>query len=454
MSNIATILKQARESARLSLEDLATWSRIEIGLLRDAETARTRLTAAQLDRVACAYGLRLHDLLDGQAGTAPMTLLLRSGADDPQLDIRSVLTTEVDQALGEFQRVIRDVAELDDLLGRHARPLPQISTPLTSKAIHPGDQRARDVRALLNLGADPIPSVKRVVESLGIFIVWVTEDQVARLVEGACIRTPRPAILVNIIEEGRHPWRARMTLAHELGHLLFDLTSPTRHVLVSPAGDGMLPPWLRELEQNARAFAACFLVPSEGIAEVVGNLDPTSELAIHAVGKHFGVGRTVVINRLQHVYGFTNEQRSVMEYGRRQLHHYEGDFSADAAPRETGLRGDPFQSLVGEALELGKITPDRARALLRIDLTEPLPFPHLPILSAPTMPIEQKLFRAAAMHLAQKDGGEGLVALEPEHTGEVWRVPVAEGGIGATERRLRGHLVLSDDGRIIHDRTE
>jgi len=44
---------------------------------------------------------------------------------------------------------------------------------------------------------------------------------------------PRPAILVNVLEPGRYPWRGRITLAHELGHLLFDLGDPKRQVLVS-----------------------------------------------------------------------------------------------------------------------------------------------------------------------------------------------------------------------------
>ncbi|TKD10084.1 helix-turn-helix domain-containing protein [Polyangium fumosum] len=452
MNRTTAILQEALRSASLSIEDLAMWTRIDLDILRDAEAGRTRLTAAQLDRVACAFGLRLDDLLEGQVGSAPMTLLLRSEAHaDRALDIRSVLTTEVDQALGEFQRVVRDIADIEKLLGRPRPTSPTIPDRTNPQKHHTGDHRARMVRDYLDLGLSPIRSMREVVESLGVALVWVSEDQVDRIVEGACTRVPRPAILVNIIEEGKRPWRARITMAHELGHILFDLTEPARQVLVSPHKNSLPPPpWLDEIERNANAFAACLLAPTEGVRDVVVPLDPTSEDAICAVGKRFGVGRTVAINRLQDVFKLTDVQRASMEY--RQPRRYDADFSADAAPAEIGLRGEPLRSLVARAVSSRALSPDRARAILGIARTEPLPFVGLPAeMTAPSVSAEHQMLRAASVYLAQTYPDAGLVPGEAKRNEAGWIVTVFDGGVGAIERAPRGQLIFSEQAKLIVD---
>ncbi|MDC0748108.1 helix-turn-helix domain-containing protein [Polyangium mundeleinium] len=452
MSRTTDILREALRSAGLSIDDLARWTRIDLDILRDAEAGRTRLTAAQLDRVACAFGLRLDDLLEGQVGSAPMTLLLRSAAHaDRALDIRSVLTTEIDQALGEFQRVVRDIADVENLLGRAPPTLPTIPDRPNPQKLHTGDHRARMVRDYLGLGLSPIRSMRKIVESLGVAIVWVSEDQVDRSVEGACTRVPRPTILVNVIEEGRRPWRARITMAHELGHVLFDLTEPMRQVLVSPHKYALPPPWLDEIERNANAFAACLLAPTDGVRMLVGRIDPTSEDAICVVGEHFGVGRTVAINRLQVVFNLTDVQRASMEYG-RQPRYYNADFNADAAPGELGLRGEPFRSLVAAGVESGKLTPYRARSILGIAQTEPLPFAYLPAeMTAPSVSAEQQMLRAASVYLARTYPDAGLVPGEATRDGTAWIVTVFDGGVGAIERAPRGKLVFSEQAKLIVD---
>lgn len=63
---MASILEQAQRSARIDLEDLAAWARIEEATLREALAGQRELTAAELDRVACVFGLRLDDLLEGK----------------------------------------------------------------------------------------------------------------------------------------------------------------------------------------------------------------------------------------------------------------------------------------------------------------------------------------------------------------------------------------------------
>lgn len=443
---IAEILKQALDAARLTVDDLAAWSRIDAKVLGDALVGRTRLSAKDLDRIACVFGLRFEDLLRGDAISAPMTLFLRS-ASEQDLDIRSVLTTEVDLALGEFQRVVRDIADVESALGLSTPTLPMIPDRTSSPQLHSGDHQARRVRDYLNLGLNPIPSMKKLVESLGIQIIWVSQEQVHKSVEGACTACPRPAIMVNLIEVGKYPWHARTTLAHELCHLLFDMKQQNRQVLVS-RDERRLPAWFGAIEQNARAFAACLLAPTEGVKHVVGRIDPTSERAIRAIGEYFGVGRTVAINRLQDVFGLTDQVRMAMEV--RQPEPYQADFSADAPPTEIGLRGEPLRSLLVQGIASGQVPPDRAREMLGVGMHEALPLKQLPgHLTAPTMPMAHFILRSANVYLARYSMQAGFVAGEPTKHGDGWLVPIFDGA--AHGYNECGHLLMDAEGQILKD---
>src|SRR5262249_43993613 len=119
------------------------------------------------------FGLRLWDLLDGAAGRAPMTMLLRSSTD-LALDLRAILTAEINEALGEFQRVVRGVDDLEAALSiQRPAPLP-IDIQRWPMGVHPGEHRARCVRAALDLGDEPIASMSAIAERVGVTVIWVT----------------------------------------------------------------------------------------------------------------------------------------------------------------------------------------------------------------------------------------------------------------------------------------
>lgn len=445
MAAIATLLRQARQAAGLSSEELAAWSRLPVEALRGAEAGSHRLSAEEVDRCARAFGLRLDDLLAGEAGRAPLTMLLRSDTGFA-LDTREVFTAEIAEALGEFQRVVREIAELERALSIEIPGLPRLDGARCPPGMHPGEHRARHARAVLGLADDPVPSMSGLAEQLGVRIIWVTAEQVEKMVDGACTTAPRPAVLVNLLEAGNlYPWRARVTLAHELGHLLFDL-APGSPIAVS-LDARRLPSHLEEVEQTARAFAACFLAPAEGVRRGVADRDPTSEEAIQWVGSHYGVGRTVAINRLQHVFALTDAQRSQMEL--RTARAYQGDFSADRPSEPIGFRGEPLLGLVRRALQSGAIQPSRARGILGLLSSERLPFPELGDLCEPPLRPEHQVLRRVMAYLAARH--PDLAPGSPDLIGDTWHVPIFEGGFGPGERGARGLLVVSLRGEIERD---
>lgn len=440
MDTPAVLVRRAREAAALSPEQLAAWARLELDRLNELEAGRAKFTWRELDGCARVFGLRVDDLLDGEGGRAPMTLLLRSDQAESGLGVQDYLTFDSCELLGEFQRALRDIAELEQELGLSQPALPTIAKGPKGE-LHPGERLARAVRKELDLRDDAIPSMVDLLHQLGVCVLWVSTTE--RSLDGACAQLPIPGVLVVLDEGFSSPWRTRATLAHELCHLLFDLGAD-RPVLLSPSqARGR---HLDDLERTAKAFAAHLLVPTSGVKLLVGSKDPTSEDAIGAVGATFGVGRKLVINRLQQVFGFSDDQRVRMEY-RYELNKaagYRADFTRDQPPERSGLRGEPLFGLVHQALEQGRIPPSRARRILGLSSTEPLPFDDLaPELRAPSLTPDVRAIRVASTYLFEKH--PGLFARDAEPLDGRWRVAVFDG------RSARGSLLIGPNDAVEHD---
>jgi hypothetical protein len=230
--------------------------------------------------------------------------------------------------------------------------------------------------------------------------------------------------------------------------LLFDMVGPTRQIMVSPAGR-RLAPALDHIEQVARAFAACLLAPTRGVEKIVGHVDPSSEEAIRIVGETYGVGRTLAINRLQHVFKLTSAARSEMEW--RTASPYSADFAADEPPLPIGLRGATLLGFLRRALEAGKLSPARVRRMLLLDPTVPLPFGDLGAVAARAVAPEVRIIRQANAYLAERHAG--MIAGPPVLSDATWQVPVFVGGVGGHEDTQRGVLVMSTQGAVVRDET-
>ncbi|MBI4917947.1 MAG: ImmA/IrrE family metallo-endopeptidase [Acidobacteria bacterium] len=461
MTELAEVLRAACQAAGTSGEVFASLAGVDHRRFEAAAEGRGELDFPEVDRCARVLGLRVADLLAGLAGTAPLGMLLRSSVDEG-LDIRALLVTEVHEALGEFLRVARDIADLERLLGVVIPELPRLGLLPAEPDEHPGERAARTLRAALDLGVEPVPSMRGIVEGrFHIRVIWVTEDQVDRALDGACTVDPRPAILVNLLEPERYPWRTRITLAHELCHLLFDVEASTRRAVFSPhhrrrAGAeprARLPAGLEEIEQRARAFAACFLAPAAGVRAAVGSAPPTTETAIRKVGERFGVGRVVAINRLQHVFGLADSDRFHMET--RLAEPYEADFAGDDVDVPLGLHGGALPGLVCAAVAGDRIGAVRARRILGLEPTDPLPFAELDAARArPLVARAEVMRRAAERILMQRWPEAGLLAAAAHEDDGGWRVEVVGGGVGARQPAGRGYLVLSGSGELLAFRVD
>lgn len=119
---------------------------------------------------------------------------------------------------------------------------------------------ARVLRRLWRV-AGPIRSMVELLEAAGVFVV--VEDFLDPEIDAVTLRAAQYHPHLVFVNAALPPDRMRMTLAHELGHLVMDAMT-----LVSPA----------ETERRATTFAAEFLAPIDDIAF---DLDRVSVRTVH-----------------------------------------------------------------------------------------------------------------------------------------------------------------------------
>jgi Zn-dependent peptidase ImmA (M78 family) len=155
-----------------------------------------------------------------------------------------------------------------------------------------GAKRAREARAALGLDpAAPLPDVLTVVEERAgrPVVVAALPDEVA----GACFRDAGGAVLWVSGSPGQVPARRRFTLAHELGHVWCEHDGSLELDTFETLSGRTSNPF----EVEANAFAAEFLVPRAGLAELVAG-EPTLDEAV-ALANRYGVSAIMLVYRLK-----------------------------------------------------------------------------------------------------------------------------------------------------------
>lgn len=160
-----------------------------------------------------------------------------------------------------------------------------------------GYELAEHARQRLNLGDRPISSMRELVErTLGIPVI---QTRLPKRIAGATIAVNDDehgevrGIVLNTDGENSKVWVRRATLAHELGHLLFDPIQHLEHVRVDTYQENEVDPQVTAtdyVEQRANAFAIAFLAPLDAVRNVVmtgRRADPVREIM-----ETFGISHT------------------------------------------------------------------------------------------------------------------------------------------------------------------
>jgi Zn-dependent peptidase ImmA (M78 family)/transcriptional regulator with XRE-family HTH domain len=180
--------------------------------------------------------------------------------------------------------------EIEQLVGvASGRSAPRASLPILVHSLPEAETAAARLRAFWRLGAGPLPDIAEVLEEHGVRVVAIALPPsvsglacLARRSRGA----PVPVIAINEADTGE---RQRLTLAHELGHLVLRI-----------AGDDLA-------EKTAFRFGAALLMPAEILWAEVGRKRRTISLAeLLELKRMFGTSAQAIAYRLRDL-GITGE---------------------------------------------------------------------------------------------------------------------------------------------------
>lgn len=445
MPSFGQALRQSRESAGLSLDEFARLSGLPVASLEDWERG-TPAEAASMDRCALVMGVRLTDFLQGEGERADVALLFRRTREASLEAARQqVLTLDTDLGLSRFCRAVYELRDLRAKLGLSPfTPPAELASAYDARprgGNNAGDHLARAARRALSLDpAVPVPSMRALLDTLGIPLVIAGRGEVDAQIAGASVLHPLPAML--LVPVWNSTWVTRMTLAHELCHVLFH--GQGFSVSTSQADEAQ-PRWNLDAdyagrEQEANAFAAAFLAPTLAVQQLLQGSRPDSEQGVKRVGAHFRVGKGVAINRIVDIYGLPESRRQALLGLRVQWPPGDGDVLQD---EETGLLQGQVRSLAFEAFSRGLITKTRVRSILQLPDAEPLEGEALPeALRAPVLGKEASAVRRCQFELLTR--GSPLIAETPAAQAGGFRVTLttpAGAQVGHVDVDGEGHLL-------------
>ena len=151
----------------------------------------------------------------------------------------------------------------------------------------------------MGLGKEPILSMRELVEErLGIPIVQAPLPGNTEIAGATVATTDKDGndargIVLNIEGANRNVWVRRTTLAHELGHLLYDPVEKIKNLRIDSYEEGEIDPQGGKdkdiVEQRANAFAIAFLAPNEAVREIV-SFPPSADTVTETM-RSFGIGQ-------------------------------------------------------------------------------------------------------------------------------------------------------------------
>ena len=295
---IEQALQKQREELGVTQRQLASAADKSLKTVERAEQDADQLELREIEHLAFVLGL----------DPAKLSIDERAGAD-PELGVRlRVLETESQASLAGARlspRTVLRFSEAASIIRSQLQLQRWLKKPDEAAKFKPsadygrlpymaGYNLAEHARERLRLGLEPIDSLRGLAEErLGIPIIQV---KLPTAIAGATVSAHgQRGIVLNTAGRNSNVWIRRTTLAHELGHILFDPEEELSNVRVDSydevarnAEHGDLP---RDVvEQRANAFAVEFLAPSEGVKSLVPSPASVSATSIAEVMSVFGIG--------------------------------------------------------------------------------------------------------------------------------------------------------------------
>ena len=253
-------LRSGRRASHVTQAEAAQVLGVPRSAISRMESGNRNISGLELHRLARLYGRDIREFLQEEfSETAPITALFRS---HPGVSLDALAK----ESLVLCAQLQRHVATLRALLGleRGLLSVPNYSPPVPGSkwdAVQHGGRAAAEERRRLDLGTAPLPDVTDLLEAQGISTAQVPlPDDIS----GLSLIDKDNGVLV-VANRDHHILRRRFSFAHEYAHVLLDRN---RTGILSHVRDrGNL------MEVRANAFAAAFLMPTEGVRAYVRGLE-------------------------------------------------------------------------------------------------------------------------------------------------------------------------------------
>jgi Zn-dependent peptidase ImmA (M78 family)/transcriptional regulator with XRE-family HTH domain len=297
---VGRVLRERREDLGLTIRSVASASGLRVELIEALEASKRR-PIREYERVARVLGLdeRMLSFRGEPIGNQGVAVRMRTLHDE-----RPVLSGSVVAALSEAAWVAMTQSRMESLLGL---PGPEVTfehDPHYGSAIIPayrvGYELADRFRNVLGFDGMPIDSMRDLLERR--LRVPVIQAELGDRIAGATIAAgEKRTIVVNLSGRNRNVYARRMTLAHELSHILFDPRERLRDLRVDEYDEldrreDQIPD---PVEQRANAFAVQVLAPRTVARDsyLNGGDNPVAEL-VHRYGISFTAARYQMWNAM------------------------------------------------------------------------------------------------------------------------------------------------------------
>lgn len=254
-------LRIAREARGLSQQAAANAIEVPRTAITQMEAGNRSVSTLELTKLAELYRRPVTYFLEEAVPAEDEDALIALHRVAPGLERDPAVREQVDRCLG----LCREGVVLEGLLGyapRSGPPAYEMRVPRTAgEAIIQGEEVAHEERCRLSIGNVPIPDVSELIGGQGI---WASGLALPNHMSGLFIR--HPSVGLAILVNASHPQgRKRFSYAHEYAHALMDRD---HDITISSIGNSA-----ELVEKRANAFAAAFLMPKDGMYEVLRSLD-------------------------------------------------------------------------------------------------------------------------------------------------------------------------------------
>jgi transcriptional regulator with XRE-family HTH domain/Zn-dependent peptidase ImmA (M78 family) len=371
---IGRIVKAARERAKLSFEDVSRDSGVAVDAIASLEYGQPGVATTELFDVARVLSLDPVALLRGREVTRAVPSIFLRHAGHQDFDDRD--NGLLDEALSAG----RALASLRSRLGEVPAALQagkfrqtHVTADRSEAPAREGYRLASSVRSWLGNTGEPLGDMRVLVEQhFGVAIL--TRTLATARSTAASVRAEEAAGIVlhaRDLHRKKNPLLARVHLAHELCHILFDPSDGGLHIVVDLDADRRG----HAAEQRARAFSAELLLPLAGLVALLGAPRGVGDLnaAIALISKarsHFGTSHEITANHLCNLNFIDLRLRDHLE---AESSRFTGAAFMTSLPPE-GEASLMVRQYVQSAHEKGLLTDGEAKGLLGLDRLEALPW--------------------------------------------------------------------------------